>query len=104
MILTTQKQQLAWAFLTVKALQKESKLYVNLFHVQTMLGNILYLKAKAISVTDRGGLQGCEMLRIPHCLDNLLTDGGKVVSFKHRQRSTPQEHYFYLPVRISVTG
>jgi hypothetical protein len=34
------------------------------------------------------------MLRIPHCLDNRLTDGGKIVSLKRRQRSTPQKHYF----------
>jgi hypothetical protein len=37
------------------------------------------------------------MLRIPHCLDNQLTDGGKVVSPKHRQHFTPQKHdYFYV--------
>jgi hypothetical protein len=35
------------------------------------------------------------MLRIPHCLDNRLTDGGKVVSPKPRPRSTPQKHYFF---------
>jgi hypothetical protein len=34
------------------------------------------------------------MLRIPHCLDNRLTDGGKVVSPTHRPRSTPHKHYF----------
>jgi hypothetical protein len=34
------------------------------------------------------------MLRIPYCLDTLLTDGGKAVSLTHRQRSTPQKHYF----------
>jgi hypothetical protein len=34
------------------------------------------------------------MLRIPHCLDSLLTDGGKVVSPTLRPRSTPQKHYF----------
>jgi hypothetical protein len=28
------------------------------------------------------------MLRIPHCLDNRLTEGGKVVSPMHRTRST----------------
>jgi hypothetical protein len=37
-------------------------------------------KSKAIPVTGRGGLWGCKMLRIPHRLDNRLTDGGKVVS------------------------
>jgi hypothetical protein len=33
------------------------------------------------------------MLRIPHCLDNRLTNGGKDVSPTHRPRSTPQIHY-----------
>jgi hypothetical protein len=33
-------------------------------------------KSKAIPVTGRGGLLGYEMLRIPHCLDNRLIDGG----------------------------
>jgi hypothetical protein len=31
---------------------------------------------------------------IPHCLDNRLTDSGKVVSPKHRPGSTPQKIYF----------
>jgi hypothetical protein len=31
------------------------------------------VKSKAIPVTDRG-LWGCEMLRIPHCIDNRLID------------------------------
>jgi hypothetical protein len=39
------------------------------------------------------GLYDCEMLRIPHCLDSRLTDGGKVVSLTHGPRST-QKHYF----------
>jgi hypothetical protein len=34
------------------------------------------------------------MLRIPHCLDNRLTGGGKVVSSMHRPRSIPEKHYF----------
>jgi hypothetical protein len=46
-------------------------------------------------------LQGCEMLRIPRCLDNRLTDGGEVVSPSHRPRSTPQKHFLVL---ISVRG
>jgi hypothetical protein len=51
-----------------------------------MYDHYLHLKSKAIPVTGRGGLQGCDMLRIPHCLDNRLTDGGEVVSLTHRQR------------------
>jgi hypothetical protein len=34
------------------------------------------------------------MLRIPHCLDNGLIDGGKVVSLTHPPHFTPQKHYF----------
>jgi hypothetical protein len=41
---------------------------------------ILRSKSKAIFVTGRGGLYVCKMFRIPYCLDNRLTDGGKVVS------------------------
>jgi hypothetical protein len=33
------------------------------------------------------------MLRIPHCIDNRLIDGGKVVSPTHRPHFTPQKHY-----------
>jgi hypothetical protein len=35
---------------------------------------------KAVPVTSRGGLKGCEMLRILHFLANWLTDAGEVVS------------------------
>jgi hypothetical protein len=34
------------------------------------------------------------MLRIPHCLDNLITDGDKSVSPAHRPRPAAQKHYF----------
>jgi hypothetical protein len=37
-------------------------------------------KVKAVPVTGHGGPQGFEMLRLPHFLDNRLTDGGEVVS------------------------
>jgi hypothetical protein len=45
-------------------------------------------KANLSPVASRGGLQGCVMLRIPYCLDNRLTGGGKAVSPKQRY-STP---------------
>jgi hypothetical protein len=51
---------------------------------------ILIYKSKVIPVTGLGGLWGCEMLRIPHCLDNRLTDGGKVVSPTQQPHFTPQ--------------
>jgi hypothetical protein len=42
------------------------------------------------------------MLRIQHCLDNRLTDSGKVVSPTHRPQFTSQKHYFLLLVLVSV--
>jgi hypothetical protein len=39
----------------------------------------VHIKSKAIIVTGRGGLYGCELLRISRCLDKLLTDGGQIV-------------------------
>jgi hypothetical protein len=41
---------------------------------------ILSKVSKAIPVSGLGGLKGCKILRIPHCLDTQLTDGSKVVS------------------------
>jgi hypothetical protein len=36
------------------------------------------------------------MLRIPHCLDNRLTDSGEVVSLTHRLRYTPLTHFLFV--------
>jgi hypothetical protein len=36
-------------------------------------------KGKGIPVTGGGGPQGCDTSRLPHFLDNQLTDGGEVV-------------------------
>jgi hypothetical protein len=47
-------------------------------------------------ITGRGGLQVCEMLRIPQRLDNLITDGGKVVSHTRRTLSTPKNRFLSL--------
>jgi hypothetical protein len=35
------------------------------------------------------------MLRIPHCLDNRRTDGGKVASPTHPPHFTPQKYYYF---------
>jgi hypothetical protein len=56
--------------------------------------NLAYLKAKAIPVTGRGRLSGCEVIRIPHCLNNLLTDGGKLVSLAHRHHFSASGTHF----------
>jgi hypothetical protein len=57
------------------------------------------IKGKAISVTDHGGSYGCETPRLPHFLDNRLTDGGKVVSFTRRLPSTPAIFLVLISVR-----
>jgi hypothetical protein len=48
------------------------------------------------------------MLRISHCLNNRLTDGGKVVSPMRRPRSTPRTIYFLVSgtqtVRVDICG
>jgi hypothetical protein len=54
-------------------------------------------KGKAIPVTGRGGLQGCETSRLPHFLDNQLTNGGEVFSLTLRPsfilRKIPGIHF-----------
>jgi hypothetical protein len=50
---------------------------------------------KAIPVTGREGSLGCETSRLPHILNNRLTDGGEVVSLKRRPSFTPQEDSWY---------
>jgi hypothetical protein len=73
----------------------------NFLNVLLQIANKIGLQKKIYPTCDvispdfhKNLLQGCEMLRIPHCLDNRLTDGSKVVSPTHPPRSTPQEHYF----------
>jgi hypothetical protein len=48
-------------------------------------------KGKSVSVTGRPDPVRYETSRVPHFLDNQLTDGRDVVSPTHRQPSTPQE-------------
>jgi hypothetical protein len=48
-------------------------------------------KGKAIPVTGLEGPQGCETSRLPHFLDDRLTDGGEVVSLMRRLPSTPRK-------------
>jgi hypothetical protein len=58
---------------------------------------------EAVPVTGRGSLEGCEMLKIPYCLDTRLTDVGEVLSLTRRPSSTLQEYFIYLSVvHISV--
>jgi hypothetical protein len=52
------------------------------------------LKSKATTVTGHGDPEGCEMLRDPHCLDNLLTVNCEILatcSSTYSPVSTSQE-------------
>jgi hypothetical protein len=57
--------------------------------VETVDGN--GKKGKAIPVTGRGGPWGCETSRLPHILDNRITDGSEVVILKRRPLFTPRK-------------
>jgi hypothetical protein len=63
----------------------------------TLIIDKINKKGKASPVTSREGPQGCEMLRLPHFLDNRLIDGGEVVSLMHRppftSRNIPGTHF-----------
>jgi hypothetical protein len=52
---------------------------------------LLYMIGKAIPVTGRAGPLGCETSRLPHFLDNRLTDGGEVVSLTNSPLFTPRK-------------
>jgi hypothetical protein len=49
-----------------------------------------------------GGLWGCEMLRIPHCVDSRLTHGGEVVRLTYWLRFVPQKH-FLVPISVKLS-
>jgi hypothetical protein len=58
-------------------------------------------KGKAITVTGHGGPWGCETSRLPHFLDNRLTDGGEVATLKRRPPFTPPpQGRFQVPISI----
>jgi hypothetical protein len=61
----------------------------------------LHIK-NAIPITGRGGVQGCEVLGIPHCLDNQLIYGNMVVSLTKRPRSRLLTNNSLLLVLISI--
>jgi hypothetical protein len=52
-------------------------------------------KSEAIPVAGLGGLYVCEMLRIPHCIDNGLIGGDKVVIPTQPPHFSPQKHYYF---------
>jgi hypothetical protein len=56
-------------------------------------------KRKAISVTSHEGPQGCVTSRLPHFLDNRLTDCGEVVSLTRQPPFTPGRFLVLISVR-----
>jgi hypothetical protein len=52
--------------------------------------NLIKKKSKTIPVRDRGSPWGCETSRLQHFLDNLLTNGGEVVSLTRLAPFTPK--------------
>jgi hypothetical protein len=67
-----------------------AKIQFRIFHLPAW-----YLRVKAVPVRGHRGVQDCEMLRVPHCLDSRLTDGDEVVSLTRRPPFTPQEDSWY---------
>jgi hypothetical protein len=61
-------------------------------------------KSKTISVTGRGGLLGCERVRIPHCLDSRLTDGGELSALRTGHALLPRNIISLLLAITSVRG
>jgi hypothetical protein len=52
---------------------------------------IIIIIGNAIPVTGREDPQGFETWRLPHFLDNRLTNGGKVFSLRRRTLSSPRK-------------
>jgi hypothetical protein len=62
-------------------------------HGRKSIGKAILLSetSKAFPVTGRGGPQRCEISRLPHFLDNSLTDGGEAVSLTRRPPFTARK-------------
>jgi hypothetical protein len=58
-------------------------------HSPSLYRPLFSLAKKAVPITGRGGQLGCETSRLPHFLDNRLTDGGEVVSLTRQPPFTP---------------
>jgi hypothetical protein len=56
-------------------------------------GSVKVKKGNGIPVTGREGPYGCETLRLPHFLNNRLTDGGEVVSLMRRPLLTQEDSW-----------
>jgi hypothetical protein len=82
-----------------------NKRKIKMFHTLYVPLKTMHIKVKGkgISVTGRGGPEGCERCRFPHLKDSTLTDGGEGVSLTRRPPFTPHPPGSFL-VLISVSG
>jgi hypothetical protein len=56
-------------------------------------------RGKAIPLTGRSGQQGCDTSRLPHLLENRVTDGGEVISIMRQPPFTPGRFLGLISVR-----
>jgi hypothetical protein len=72
-----------------------SRIFLSMIlHSRSLENETIYLgtvKCKVIPVTGRGGPQSCETSRLPHFLENRLTDVGEIVSLTLRPPFTPRK-------------
>jgi hypothetical protein len=71
------------------------------FTVMTILYNMVSRNVPGKTNNSHRGPQGCETSRLPHFLENPLTDGGEVVSLTRQPLFTPSGRFLVL---ISVRG
>jgi hypothetical protein len=60
-----------------------------------MFKNFMNIKAKLSLLQAVEAHSVCETSRLPHFLDDRLTDGGKVVSLSRRPPFNPLEDFWY---------
>jgi hypothetical protein len=80
--------------LNTKFLFQELSNLCKLFTI-TELASYIKVKGEAILVTGSESSQGCKTSRLPHFLDNRLTDGSEAVSLTRGSPFTPQEDSWY---------
>jgi hypothetical protein len=59
--------------------------------IDSIVALLKVIKVNAIPETGHGSPKGCETSRLPHFLDNRLTDGDDVVSLMPRPQFNPKK-------------
>jgi hypothetical protein len=63
--------------------------------ITTKIFLFLIATIKGESIRVAGNPMGCETSRLPHCLDDLFTDGGEALSLTYRPLFTTQVDSWY---------